>query len=128
MDAPKIIGAGREITKDYNQIHFHEDDDARIAKLEMWTAKKIGEALVHHYPQRQWTVIVDIPGRLIIIACPSLSQMKGYHLHMNDDNIDALIRRSVMAAGEVMDRRRRRPRPRHHESDLRALPRVGNYA
>lgn len=99
-----LIGLGREITKDYNQIHFHEDDDARTAKLEMWTAKQIGEELVKHYPQRQWTVIVDIPGRLIIIACPSLSQMKGYHLHMNDDNIGALKRRSVIAAGEVLER------------------------
>ena len=99
-----IIGAGKEITEDYNEIHFHEDDDVRIAKVEMWMARNIGTNLVAEYPNRQWGVDVDIRGGMIVITCPSLSTAKGYHLEIKSDNIESLQRRSVEAAGEIMER------------------------
>ena len=100
---PHIIG-GREISKDYNEVYFHEDDDARVAKLEMWTAKAIGETLVKHYPNRQWGVNVDVLGRMVVITCPSLSHTHGYHIAMKDDTIDALQQRAVHAGGEILER------------------------
>lgn len=101
---PHIIGREIEITDDYNQIWIHEDDDQRTAKLEMWIAKHIGEHLVEHYPKRQWGVEVDIPAQMVIVMCPSVSQNKGYHLHMRGDNIEGLCKRAEMAAGEIMER------------------------
>ncbi len=77
----RIAGAGREIAKDYNEIYLHEDDEARIAKVEMWMAKSIGTEILNHYPNRQWSVNVDAMGGIIVIMCPSLSHNKGYHLY-----------------------------------------------
>ena len=99
-----IIGQGREITKDYNEIYFHEDDDVRVNKLEMWMAKKIGERLVKDYPNRQWNVNVDVIGGMVVIMCPSVSHNKGYHLHIKGDTINALEDRAVQAAGEILER------------------------
>ena len=99
-----IIGAGREITKDYNEVYYHEDDDVRINKIEMWTAKQIGEKLMSEYPNRQWDVRVDARGGMIIIVCPMISKTKGYHLHMKGDTISQLQERAVQAAGEILER------------------------
>ena len=89
---PHLLG-GREIPEDYNKIFYHEDTDARISKLEMWT-----------YPTRQWGVEVIIPGQMIVLTCPSLSLTHGYHLPMNDDNIAKLCERAVIACGEILER------------------------
>jgi len=119
---PHIIGQ-REIAKDYNEIYLHEEDEARIAKLEMWIAKGIGEVLVKHYPNRQWGVNVDVEGRMVVITCPSLSHTHGYHLNMKDDNIESLCKRAVMAGGEILERhglsRGRNFNPDHLETLLR---------
>lgn len=94
---------GREIAKDYNEIHIHEDENERLAKLEMFIAKRIGEELVKHYPDRQWGVHVDLRG-IICIMCPSVSLERGYHLHINGDMIHQLQIRAVKAAGEILER------------------------
>lgn len=101
---PHIIGREIEIGEDHNRIWIHEGDDVRQAKLEMWIAKKLGEHLVEQYPKRQWGVEVDIPGRMVIIMCPSVSLNKGYHLHMRGDTLDGLCKRAETAAGEIMER------------------------
>lgn len=98
-----IIG-GREIEADYNQIYLHEDDEKVIAKVEMWTAKAVGEELVKHYPNRQWGVHVDVVGRMVTITCPSLSVTHGYHLPMKQDTIEGMRRRAVIAGGEILER------------------------
>lgn len=121
----ELIGLRREITKDHNKIFFHESDEERTAKLEMWIAKHIGEALTQHYPQREWAVICDIPGRMVIIAAPSLSQLKGYHLHLKNDMIQELVVRAVHAAGEILERYGIR-RGRHFDPQaLEELTRIG---
>lgn len=99
-----LIGLGREVTADHNTIYFHEDDDARVAKLEMWIAKNIGEHLMKVYPRRRWEVIVDIPGRSLIVKYPTMSNTHGYHLDMKLDNIEVLKARAVTAGGEIMER------------------------
>lgn len=99
-----IIGAGREIAADYNEIFYHEEDDARVAKLDMWIAKNVGEHLVKTYPRRRWEIEVDSRGRFLIIKAPSLSMTHGYHLDMKLDTITEVCRRSVIAAGEILER------------------------
>lgn len=99
-----IIGAGQEIVKDYNSVYLHEDDDARIAKLEMWIAKQIGEHLVRVYPRRRWEIQVNIPGRFLIVVCPSLDNVHGYHIHMKQDDILELQKKAENAAGEILER------------------------
>lgn len=119
---PHILNS-REDVKDFNTIYFTDDDDMRVAKLEQWIAKKLGEKLVSTYPRRQWGVNVDVQGRMIIITAPSLSTSHGYHIAMNGDTIDALERRAVDAGGEIMERyglsRGRLYNPDHED----ALPR-----
>lgn len=94
----------REIVKDYNTVYFHEDDDARTAKIEMWIAKNLGEALVKAYPGYEWSVHVDAIGGVICIVNPSVSTLKGYHLHMKGDTISQLIPRALEAGGEILER------------------------
>lgn len=95
---------GQEIVKDYNEIHLHEGTEARVAKLEMFIAKRIGERLVAAYPNRQWGVQVDIHGRTIVIQCPSVSKTKGYFIHMKRRTLHDLQERAIQAAGEILER------------------------
>jgi hypothetical protein len=94
----------REITKDYNTIFFHEDDDARTEKIEMWIAKQLGTALVKAYPGYEWSVHVDAIGGVICVVNPSVSTLKGYHLHMKGDTVQDLQIRAVEAGGEILER------------------------
>lgn len=95
---------GRHISSDYNEINLLETDDAKQAKVEMWIAKNIGDALVQHYPNREWGVRVDLPGQMIILTCDSLSLTRGYYLPMQRDNIEQLRHRAVRACGEILER------------------------
>lgn len=95
---------GKEIPKDYNTIFVHEGTDEVRAKLEAFIAKKIGEDLVVHYPNRQWGVEVDVPGQMVTILCPSVSLTKGYHIHMRKHTIHGLQERARTAAGEILER------------------------
>lgn len=116
----------REIVKDYNTIYFHEDDEARTAKIEMWIAKALGTRLVREYPGYQWSVHVDAMGGVICIVNPSVSNLKGYHLHIKGDTIDALEQRAVMAGGEILERYGLK-RGKVIEADLADLDRIGPY-
>lgn len=94
---------GREPVKDYNEVNLLETDDAKRSKLEYWTAKQIGEALIAAYPNRQWECIVDIDAEVLIIKCPSLSLTKGYYLAL-DRTINDLQIAAKRAAGEILER------------------------
>ena len=95
---------GREITGDYNEINILETDEMKIAKLEMWIAKNIGDTLIRCYPNREWGVRVDIAGQMVIITCDSVSTEKGYHISLVGRNIHDLQERAKMAAGEILER------------------------
>ena len=116
----------REISKDYNEIYFHEDDDVRINKIEMWTAKQLGTALVKAYPGHEWSVHVDAIGGVICVVNPSVSTLKGYHLHMKGDTINDLQRRAVEAGGEILERYGL-GRGKVKIADLADLDRIGPY-
>ena len=101
---PHIIG-GREITADYNEINIYANEDVNQAKVEMWMAKQLGESLVENYPNRQWGVEVNIPGLMVVITCPSLCEVKGYHISMEDGRtIKDLQARAISGAGEILER------------------------
>lgn len=92
------------IWHDYNQIEATDTEAEKRGKLEQWIAKRIGTELMRVYNQREWKVIVDIENLMVIIACDSICNFKGYHLHMNKYTIDELIERSKEAAGEILER------------------------
>lgn len=89
---------------DYNTIDEMESENSKIAKMEMWLAKGIGEQLLNHYPNRQWGVQVNIQGQTVIITCPSLSKEKGYYIHLKNETPMELAMRAVNAAGEILER------------------------
>ncbi len=92
------------IWADYNEIEVTDTMDERKAKLEQWMAKRIGTALMKQYNQREWKVIVDLEGKMVIIACDSICNFKGYHIKMHKRTIGELIERAIMAAGEILER------------------------
>lgn len=107
---------GREITDDYNEVNLLETTDRKIAKLEMWIAKNVGEKLAKAYPNRQWGVMVNAVGGICIIKCESVSSRNGYHIHLIGHTIDSLQQRAVMAAGEILERHGIE-RTRHFDAD-----------
>lgn len=90
--------------KDYNEILPTDTFSEKKAKVEGWIAKQIGMHLMRTYDQREWKVIVDIENQMLIVACDSISNYKGYHIKMLHRNIEELQRRAVMAAGEILER------------------------
>lgn len=116
----------REIVKDYNTVYFHEDDDTRTEKIEMWIAKQLGTRLVEAYPGHQWSVHVDAIGGVLCIVNPAVSSLKGYHLHMKGDTIDDLQARAVKAGGEILERYGLK-RGKVNIADLADLDRIGPY-
>jgi hypothetical protein len=110
MSAPRLIlpptvkRGPDTVWADFNEINPEDSQDERKAKLEQWIAMQIGKKLMRAYNQRQWKVIVDIPGQMLIIACDSISSEKGYHISMVGRTIDELQRRAIMAAGEILER------------------------
>lgn len=92
------------IWKDYNEIEVTDTMDERKAKLEMWIAKRVGTALMQSYNQREWKVMVDLEGQLLIIACDSICNFKGFHIKMYQRTIEELIVQAKMAAGEILER------------------------
>ena len=95
---------GREITADYNEINLLELESVKKAKLEMWIAKNVGDTLVHHYPNREWGVRVDLTGGMVIITCDSIDLERGYHISMVGRTIGDLQQKAKMAAGEILER------------------------
>ena len=109
-------GYGDVITEDYNEIRPEDSHDEKVAKLEMWIAKNVGKVLVNNYPNRQWKVMVDVEGKMLIIACDSVCNYKGYHIHMEGRNLHDLEKKAKFAAGEILERHNL-ARSRHFDAD-----------
>ena len=92
------------IWADYNEIEPTDTHDDKKAKLEQWIGKRIGTELMRVYNQREWKVMVDLEGQLLITGCDSICNYKGYHIHMLNRTIEELIQKSIMAAGEILER------------------------
>ena len=121
---PSTVKRGPEtVWGDYNEINPDDSEDERKAKLEQWIAMRVGSKLMKTYNQREWKVIVDIPNQMLIIACDSISNYKGYHIHMIGRTIDELERRAIMAAGEILERHNVSRSKRFDADILENLPR-----
>lgn len=114
---------GDQIREDCNEINLLETDEVKQAKLEMWIAKNIGAALVRVYPNREWTIRVDITGQMIVLQAPALSKDYGYHIAMVHRTIHELGLRAVQAAGEILERYGVSRARKFDESIVDALPR-----
>lgn len=100
-------GTGRhmdQVTEDFNQIEEYDDQDTRRAKLEMWMAKKVGTAVHEKYRSRQWKIMVNLEGQTLIVCCDSISNYKGYYIHMLNRTIHDLQEEAIKAAGEILER------------------------
>ena len=97
-------GTGEGVTRDFNQIEVVDAGFEARAKKEMTMANAIGAVLVKKYNNREWKVIVDIEGGLLIIGCDSISNEKGYHIHIAGRTIQQLEQRALFAAGEILER------------------------
>lgn len=92
------------IWADYNEINPGDSASERQAKMEQWIAKRLGTKLMEHYNQREWKVMVDLTGQMVIIACDSICNYKGYHIKMYRKTISELEEAAVMAGGEILER------------------------
>ena len=99
-------GDGSIVTGNFNNIEVGEEDDEhkKVAQRQWRIAQAIGARLVRAYNNRQWKVIVDIKGGMLIIACDSISNHKGYHIHMNGKELHELEEAAIGAAGEILER------------------------
>lgn len=97
-------GDGSIITGNHNEIKIVDEDHKEVAQEQWRIAQAIGVRLVKAYNNRQWKVIVDIKSGVLIIGCDSLSNTKGYHIHMAHKTLHELEEQSVMAAGEILER------------------------
>jgi hypothetical protein len=121
---PPYIKRGPDtVWGDYNEINIEDSQDERKAKVEQWIAMQIGSKLMRVYNQREWKVIVDIPGQMLIIACDSVSNEKGYHISMVGRNVEELQRRAIMAAGEILERHNVSRSRNFNADNLEDLPR-----
>jgi hypothetical protein len=97
-------GDGSIITGNFNKIVDENSENAFVAMEEMRIAKAISTRLVRAYNNRQWKINVDIKGGMLIIACDSISNNKGYHIHMKSVPLHELEEKAVRAAGEILER------------------------
>lgn len=97
-------GDGSIVTGNFNTIEVVDEDHESVANEQMRIASAIGARLVRAYNNRQWKVIVDIKGGMLIIGCDSLSNNKGYHIHMSNKPLQELEEMAIRAAGEILER------------------------
>lgn len=97
-------GTGEGVTRDFNELEIVDVGFEDRAKKEMSIANAVGAVLVAKYNNREWKVIVDVEGGLLIIGCDSVSNEKGYHIHMDGRTIKQLEQRALFAAGEILER------------------------
>lgn len=104
LTSPWFKRHGADIGKDYNEIRPEDSTEVLHAKLEAWIAKGIGSAVAEKYPNREWKVIVDLGGQMVILACDSVSNNKGYHMHMQHQCLKDMQKKAIRAAGEILER------------------------
>jgi len=119
-------GRGRDlsnVTDDFNEIETYDTLETRRAKLEMWMAKRVGTRVTEKYRGRQWKIQVDLENEMLIVACDSISNYKGYHISMVGRTIGDLETESIKAAGEILERHNL-ARSKHFNPDkFESLPR-----
>lgn len=90
---------------DYNDIHLNVFDtqEQKRAKLEMFIAKSLASVLADHYPNRNWNVGVDLNGGVVIVQCPDVSTVAGYHIKLSR-SMNQIRRMLPKIGGEILER------------------------
>lgn len=105
--APNIIipHRGREFAKDYNTIDLAETPEVNLARIESWVAKRLGTKLTKLFPNRDWWVKVDMKGGIVIVGCPDVSPIHGYHIKLTRsiNEIEGMLKG---VGGEILERER----------------------
>lgn len=83
-------------------VTFDTSADASEALRADAICKKIGAALVRHYPGRQWYVDVSIKGGVVKIQNPALSRQYGFVLKLHHSTVQ-LEREAIRAAGQILE-------------------------
>ncbi len=83
-------------------IVFDNTSEANAAIKADALCKTIGNALVKHYPGRQWYVDVSPRGGVIKILCPAISMQYGYTVSL-DKPLHEIERASIFAAGQILE-------------------------
>lgn len=83
-------------------VIFDSTADAEMAIKADQICKNIGNALVRHYPNRQWYVDVSVAGGIVKIVCPSISMRFGFTLHLTRTEKD-LEKAAIHAAGQILE-------------------------
>ena len=107
-----VIGQqkGNEPERDYNAPDFSNAEDIALAKLEYALSETIGNLLKNKFPGRRWAVGIDAAGGMMVIACPSVSVKKGYHIALKNPvngmarTLMELCQFALRGAGEIMER------------------------
>ena len=102
---PRSIGQqGDCIGEDFNEIRPEDSENVAAARVEAWIGRKVGEFIAEKLPNRHWGVHVDLPNKMLVISCDSVSSEKGWHIHMAGRNIHALQVKALSAANEILER------------------------
>jgi len=90
---------------DYNDVEINEGniDQQSIATVEMNLAKRFGTRLTRLYPGIDWEVKVDSSLGSVVIKCPDVSAISGYHISMERSprEIDDML---MKVGGEILER------------------------
>lgn len=103
--APQLLlPADRKIV-DNNGVQLSEEHhDREVAELEFWLARNVCVAVVNTYPNRNWSVVADAEGGVLILLAPDLSKFKGHFIHMGRKTLHELQTQAIKAAGEILER------------------------
>jgi hypothetical protein len=102
---PKPIGQqGDAIGMDFNEVRAEDSETVAFARTEAWIGREVGQFIAEKLPNRHWKIHVDLPNQLLIIACDSVSNEKGWHIHMAGRNIHDLQAKALYAASEILER------------------------
>lgn len=104
---------------DYNRVQLDDSmtlADVSTMEFELWLAKRLTTRLVKLYPNIEWEVIVDTTGGQVIIKCPDVSAIQGFHVGLNKSvkTIENMLRK---IGGEILERGHM-PRSRITEADV----------
>lgn len=111
-DAPQLLIPERHRADrsfvDYNDLDLDSEgtvEEMSVAQLEAAFAKRIGGKLMQTYPQRRWSVTVNVSAGAVQICCPSLSTEKGFIIHLAKyHSMRDLLKRVEYAGGEILER------------------------
>jgi len=95
------------IFKDYNEIDrydINEPADIARKKQELVLCDHLGREILNHYPNREWKIIADFVGGIVIIACDSLSLNRGYFIRLEGKTVNEITKKAVTACGEILER------------------------